>query len=132
MYSHSMRSRSQVTAPEPARPRTKSVTLVRDMTHATIRSVPRGPRKVNVSDELLAFDKLVREFELAEARATKLREQVLESMVTNVRAEKLTIAEAARRTGYSREHLSRYYTDANKRDGWTPPPKKQAEETADA
>lgn len=83
--------------------------------------MPRHHRKVQDTPELRVFDATVRDYNAAEARLFKLRDKLVEDAIAAIRAG-LSIAEAARRSGYSREHLSRLYADANKRDGWVKPP----------
>lgn len=83
--------------------------------------MPRHHRKVTDTPELREFDATVRDYNTAEARLFKLRDKLVEDAIAAIRAG-LSIAEAARRSGYSREHLSRLYADANKRDGWVKPP----------
>ncbi|MET8278239.1 hypothetical protein [Micromonospora sp. NPDC005174] len=83
--------------------------------------MPRSIRKVTDTPQLRVFDATVREYNQVEERLYKLRDKLVEDAIAAIRAG-LSIAEAARRSGYSREHLSRLYADANKRDGWVKPP----------
>lgn len=82
--------------------------------------MPRPIRRVKDTPELRAFDATVREHNDAEARLYELRDKLVADAIKAIRAG-LSIAEAARRSGYSREHLSRLYSEANKRDGWVKP-----------
>lgn len=107
-------------------PRHRVASLVRDPGRATIRSMPRPLRKVVETPELRALDATTREYNQVEARLYELRDKLLADAIAAIRAG-LSIAEAARRTGYSREHLSRLYSEANARDGRTKPDASAAE-----
>lgn len=82
--------------------------------------MPRPTRKVTETPESLALNEVVRRFDDVEAQLYKLREEMVTAAVLAIR-EGLPIAEAARRTKYSREHLSRLVAVANERDGWVKP-----------
>lgn len=82
--------------------------------------MPRPTRKVTETPESRALDATVGKFDQVEAQLYKLREQMVNDAVLAVRAG-LPVAEAARRTKYSREHLSRLVAAANERDGWVKP-----------
>lgn len=92
------------------------MTSGRDLTRATIGSMPRPLRKVADTPEARALDSVRREFDKAEARLEDLREQLKAAAVAAVRAKAMTGAEAARRAGYSREYISRLAADAEKAD----------------
>lgn len=62
------------------------------------------------------MDAVAREFGRVEARLLNLREDLKAKAVAAVRAKAMTAAEAARRSGYSREYISRLVTEAEKRD----------------
>lgn len=93
--------------------------MVRDPACVTIRNMPRSPRKVVETPESKALDAVVHDFNQTEERLNELRGQLKQAAIAAVRAG-MSKAEAARRTGYSREYVSRFVDEANERDGWKP------------
>lgn len=110
MYDYYMALRTKVTHPLPGKPRTVSVTLDRDMAYATMRNVPRGPRRVQETPESLALDAAVHDFHRDEERLKRSHARVIEAAVAAVR-KGMPKAEAARRIGYSREYFTRLFNE---------------------
>lgn len=79
-----------------------------------MRTVPRYTRTVEETPEAKALEATVREFDRAQARLKALRDQLQRDMIAAVHAG-MSKAEAARRTGYSREHVSRLVSEAESR-----------------
>lgn len=71
--------------------------------------------------EATALDDAARAFQRTESLLDRQREDLWNKIVLACRAG-MSKAEAARRTGYSREYISDLVNAANKRDDWTPPP----------
>jgi CRP-like cAMP-binding protein len=80
-----------------------------------MRSVPRPKRRVDETPEAQALDATAREFHRVEERLEALREQLRRDAIAAVRAG-MSRAEAARRSGYTREYVSRLVTEAAARD----------------
>lgn len=79
-----------------------------------MRTVPRYTRAVEETPQAEALEATVREFDRAQARLKALREQLQRDVIAAVQAG-MSKAEAARRTGYSREHVSRLVSEAEGR-----------------
>ncbi|MDG4791978.1 hypothetical protein O7626_39890 [Micromonospora sp. WMMD1102] len=69
--------------------------------------------------EATALDEAARAFQRTEALLDRQREDLWNKIVAACRAG-MSKAEAARRTGYSREYVSDLVKAANERDGWAP------------
>jgi hypothetical protein len=75
--------------------------------------MPRSVRRVVETPESRALDATAREYHRVEARLYELREQLKRDAIKAVRAG-LTRAEAARRSGYTREYVSRLVIEAER------------------
>ncbi len=84
--------------------RTMSAIRVRDRGHATIRPMPR-PRTNTTSPEATALDQAARDFTKAEQVADTKRKALHAAVVAAVRSG-MSKSEAARRAGYTREHVA--------------------------
>lgn len=93
---------------------------MRDL-RATIATMPRRVRHYDETSASRELDALVAEREDLEKRLEATERKIWDQTVVVAREKnRITIAEIARRVGYSREHVSRFITDANKREGWQP------------
>lgn len=77
-----------------------------------MRNVPRGPRQAQETPESLTLDVVAREYNRTEAKLKALHEQLIDATVKAVEAG-MSKSEAARRTGYTREHVSRMVSVRN-------------------
>ncbi|MEU3452129.1 hypothetical protein ABZ671_00600 [Micromonospora sp. NPDC006766] len=88
--------------------------------------MPRSHRKVVETPQSRALDATAREYNQTEDRLAELRDKLVADAIEAIRHGGLSIAEAARRAGYSREHLGRLFAEANELDGWVKPKKNTA------
>jgi hypothetical protein len=90
---------------------TDSVNPVRDLGCAILRVVPRSNRRVVETPESKRLDAVSREFTRAEERLRVLREDLKSATIAAVEAG-LSVSEAARRAGYTREYVSKLVNEA--------------------
>jgi hypothetical protein len=69
--------------------------------------MPRSTRRVVESPESRAVDEARRAYDKTEALLERQLEDLKTKAIVAILAKKLSIAEAARRVGYSREHMSK-------------------------
>jgi hypothetical protein len=96
----------------PTVPRSEITTSSRDKRRVTMGAMPRLNRRAQVTPESEHLDAVVRDFNRTEARLIELRAKLQDAVIAAVLDGKLSRAEAARRAGYSREHVSRLVTAA--------------------
>jgi hypothetical protein len=77
-------------------------------------------RRVVINREVEALDAVVREYAETEERLRQLEVKMKRAAIEAVRAG-LSRAEAGRRAGWSREYVSRFVNEANRREGWVSP-----------
>lgn len=82
--------------------------------------MPRPIRRVQETPESRALDTTAREYNRVEARLIELRERLQRDVVAAVKAG-MSKAEAGRRSGYSREYVSRLVADAEQSEQANPP-----------
>lgn len=92
---------------------TDSVIRVRDTSCDTIRHVPRSHRRVEETPESKALDAISREFTRLEERMRPLREQLKAATLAAIEAG-MSVSEAARRSGYTREYVHKLIAQAVK------------------
>lgn len=88
--------------------------------------MPRRTRAYQVTKASETLDAAVGKYDAAEKRLNDLAVELKKAVVAMGREvlskeTDVTMAEVARRVGWSREYVSRIVSDANKVDGWKPP-----------
>lgn len=76
-----------------------------------MRTMPRPIRRVQETPESRTLDATAREYNRLEGRLLELRDQLKRDAIAAVRAG-MSKAEAARRSGYTREYISRLVAEA--------------------
>jgi adenylosuccinate synthase len=120
-----MSSRSQVAAREI----TSIATTDRGLGRAKIRHMPRRTRTYTEDGDTQRLAEVVKRYDRVEKQLAEVGAELKQVVVLLGRRvlskdTNLTMAEIAHRVGWTREYVSRVVSDANKADGWTPPPKK--------
>jgi DNA-directed RNA polymerase specialized sigma subunit len=87
--------------------------------------MPRRTRAYQETDASRTLDEVVKRYDRTEKQLAAISAELKEAVVAMGREvlakqSDLTLAEVARRVGWSREYVSRVVAEANKRDGWTP------------
>lgn len=93
--------------------------------------MPRRSRAFQEDDDTRRLTDVVRRYDriekqLADVGVELKREVVLLGRRVLSKDTDLTMTEIGKRVGWTREYVSRVVADANKADGWAPPPKADA------
>ena len=86
-----------------------------DLVRGTLVHMPRVVRKIPDTPEVRALDAVAARYNDLESQLEKLRQELKDAVIAAVRSG-LSKSEAARKSGYTREYVSRLVSDANKAD----------------